>query len=83
MALKLDEPDHIVTAYAEKASGPGWANRPLFVVLRNSASGVYRVECVQPEDQPPEVQYLYEIADTVHRRLCAAVEKIVRRRKIW
>lgn len=65
--------DTIVTAYAERASGPGWANCPLWVIVKGS-DGVLREECIQADQQTPDMAVLYNIAAEVHLALRRAVK---------
>src|SRR5438552_91090 len=46
----LADDDAIVTAYAESAAGPGWANSPIWVIVRRR-DGNLRMECLQPDEQ--------------------------------
>lgn len=64
--------EHIVTVYAEPASGPGWSNSPLWVVVR-AVDGSLREECIQPPEQTNEMVLLYAIAACVHQQLKRAV----------
>lgn len=48
MTFKLGKHDKVVTAYAERASGPGWGNSPIWVIIRSNLDGAYRQECIQP-----------------------------------
>lgn len=52
--MKINDGDYIVTAWAEPASGPGWANRPVWVLVRNR-NGEHRVECLQPSEHTEEM----------------------------
>ncbi len=70
--MKLAKDDHVVTAYAQRASGPGWANVPLWIVVRD-ANGRLREECLQPEEQTPTMAALYNIAEAVHHAMRQAV----------
>jgi hypothetical protein len=67
----------IVTAWAESASGPGWANQPVWVLVR-SLSGDLRIECLQPEEQTPTMQTLHSISATVSGQMTKEAEKVVR-----
>ncbi|MEE4383750.1 MAG: hypothetical protein V2J02_17250 [Pseudomonadales bacterium] len=58
----------VVTVYAQPASGPGWGNSPVWVVLRER-DGTLRQECIQPEDQTAGMRHLYRIASEVHRQM--------------
>ena len=65
--------EHIVTAWAEPAAGPGWANRPLWVLIRDG-DGKLRVECIQPADQTVDMHILYSVSAAVHAQMTRAVE---------
>ena len=65
--------ESIVTAYAEPAAGPGWANRPLWVIVRDGNQKL-REECIQPEDQTQEMCALYSISAATHAAMVTAVK---------
>ena len=73
MDFKLSEHDHILTAYAESASGPGWGNTPIWVLIRSRLDGALRLECIQPPDQSPEMQILYRVSQAAHEGMTWAV----------
>lgn len=66
---KLGGHEYVVTAYAEPADGPGWSNRPLWIVIRDSATNRVRIEAIQPEDQTAEMRALYAISAHCHATL--------------
>jgi hypothetical protein len=74
----LEPEDQVVTVYAEPASGPGWSNTPLWVVVRNRMEGRLRMECVQPEFQTDVMHTLYPISAVVQRQLVREVELLAR-----
>ena len=76
--MKFAETDSVVCAYAESASGPGWANAPVWFVIRSRLDGTLRHECLQPDEQTPEMQHLYSTSLAAHLAMTAAV-----RRAIW
>ena len=78
MTLKLSEHDTIVTAYAESAHGPGWSNTPVWVIVRNG-DGVFRQECLQPEEQTADMRILFRVSESAHRCMTAAVQMDVKR----
>ncbi len=73
MTFKLREHDYIVTAYAEYAHGPGWANWPVWVVIKSRLDSTYRIECIQPEDQSAEILNIWQIANVVNKQFTEAV----------
>jgi hypothetical protein len=75
--VRLSEFDMIVAAYARKASGPGWSNRPLWVIVEDRRTGKLREECIQPHQQSEEIWRLYDIAAEVDVALYAAVKRLL------
>lgn len=75
--LVLSDGESIDAVKAEPASGPGWANSPLWVYIR-SRDGSIRVECLQPDEQPDEVLLLYGIAASVHGLMLKAINRAYR-----
>ncbi len=63
--LRMEPTDRIVCAYAERSSGPGWANSPLIVVIRDG-NGKPREEYIQPKDQSKEVILAYGMLASAH-----------------
>lgn len=78
--LKLFKDDAILTAYAERASGPGWANRPVWAIVRG-IDGKIRQECIQPEEMPHDMNLLYNLSEAAHLAMLNATESAVRRVK--
>ena len=74
--MKLKKDDHVVTAFAENASGPGWTNQPIWVVVRNRG-GDLRMECIQPRDQTRDMILLYGPSQASHGAMTAAVRRKV------
>jgi hypothetical protein len=74
----MEEAVKVVCAFAERASGPGWANSPLWYIVRDG-NGVLSMECLQPEEQGPEITMIYDVSASVHLALVAAVEKKLRK----
>lgn len=72
-ALNYNDEDRIVTAWAEKASGPGWHNTPIWVLIQNSM-GSYRIESLQPDEQTRDMRVLHSISDTVSYELTQIVK---------
>lgn len=76
----LAKHDRIVAVAAEPASGPGWSNTPLWIVIRSGLNGALRMECLQPEEQGDEILRLYRIAAAVHAKMAGAAERVMRKR---
>jgi len=77
MILKTEK---IVTAFAEYASGPGWANRPLWVIVRGADLRL-REECIQPKTQTAEMKALFRVSNAAHEAMKSAVEAAVEAKK--
>ena len=80
MSKRKPTQETVLTAYAEGASGPGWANQPIWVIVRDG-NGALRQECIQPERQTAEMLTLYRISQSAHLAMTAAVERIRGRRR--
>jgi len=76
----LPKGDTVITAFAEYANGPGWSNRPVWLIVRNS-KGILRQDCIQPEDQTNEIITLYSTSAAIHKAMTDAVTTFVTRRR--
>jgi len=79
--IKLTEHDSIITAFAEAAHGPGLANQPIWVVVRNRLDGSIRIECIQPSEASAEVLNLYKVSAASHEAMTSAVKAHLAKRK--
>jgi hypothetical protein len=66
----MDYP-YVVTAWAERPKGPGWANALVLVLFRDR-DGTLRVEAVQPGEQTPAMLYEFDHSELSARRLTSA-----------
>lgn len=73
--MKLGKHDHVIAAFAEPASGPGWANMPVWVFVRDAQDGSIRRECMQPDEQSEEIAILYRTCAAAHAAMTAAVTR--------
>lgn len=76
--IALKPRERVLTAFAERASGPGWSNRPLWIVIVSPTDGI-RVECIQPDDHTPAMIALYDVSEAAHSAMMRAVEAVIRR----
>ena len=76
--MRLEKNERIVTAYAQRASGPGWSNMPVWVIVRD-ANGNLREECIQPDEQTAEIAHLFHVSEAAHFAMVAAVERAIKR----
>ncbi|KGC15473.1 hypothetical protein DM48_314 [Burkholderia gladioli] len=72
--------EQVVTAYAEFASGPGWSNRPLWVIVRDE-NGKLREECIQPEEQTRDMHLMFRISYEAHSTMRDEAQKWLDKRK--
>lgn len=73
MSLKTDE--HVVAAWAERHSGPGWSNTTIEVLIRKNGTSDYRMESIQPHDQTPEMLTLFGVSCAAIGALTAVVRE--------
>ena len=66
----------IVCAFAEPAAGPGWANSPLWYILRDG-NGTLTMHCLQPDEQTAEIGLLYRTSAALHGTMVQAVENAI------
>lgn len=77
--MKLKRHEHIVTAWPECASGPGWANQIIWVII-SDGDGKLRQESIQPEEQSRGMVRLFSICATAHREFLATVRNTVNKK---
>lgn len=69
----INKDDSIVTAWGEYASGPGWSNRPIWIIIRNRV-GELRQECIQPKDQTTVLLSVFKFSALAHTEMVGAIE---------
>ena len=74
--MKLFPSDQIVTAWSEGFSGPGWSNRLVLVIVRDTMTGKLREESLQPSEQTDAMHILAAISEAMHGEMVAAVKEI-------
>ena len=78
--IVLQEGDRIIAVVPEYAKGPGWSNQPLWVHIVDRQNK-HRVECLQPNEQTPEMQILFRVCYEAHTSMMYAVYELVGGRK--
>ena len=73
--MHLNQGDIIITAYAESCAGPGWANTPIWVIVRD-LEGKMRLDCLQPDEQTHDMRLLYRLSEAAHQAMLNAIEKV-------
>lgn len=74
--IELRKNERIVAVVPESCTGSGWSNRVVWVYIRGDMGG-FRAECLQPDDQTPEMRTLFDSAAIMHRALVGAVPVVV------
>ena len=75
---KLKRGESIVTAYAESAAGPGWANTPIWLVVRDANQSL-RMECIQPSEHTAAMHTLYKLSQAAHQAMSSAAREALER----
>lgn len=73
----MDKQEHVVVAWAENASGPGWANRLVWVLLRDG-NGKLRLEDIQREEMSYRMSVLLDVNSASTQAMTTAVTKLER-----
>jgi len=71
----LGKDDYLVTAYPQYCAGPGWANTPVWLIIKNNESGKLREECIQPNEFSKDMHLLFNVALSAHNVFLNAVNK--------
>ena len=77
MKLKIPEGTRIVTAYGCALSGPGWRNKPLWIILRDK-DGRLSEMCMQPKEFTEWIMSLYPIQEAVNSELLFALHEAMK-----
>ena len=75
--IQLSPDENIIAVVPAFAAGPGWSNQPLWVYIEQSATKTLRTECIQPEEQSPEMRALFAPGAAMAAALvrCVSVEE--------
>ena len=65
----------LLAAWAEPASGPGWANQPVWCLFRDTRDGSHVVHGLQPHEVSAEVMQFYRISAAAHLEMTSAVQR--------
>lgn len=68
----------IISAWAEPAAGPGWANTPVWYIYRDH-DGILQQDCLQPDEQGSDVRKMYNISAAIHFQFLGLVEAAVKK----
>ena len=85
-SFTLGPGDSVLTAFAERCGGPGWANMPIWIVIRaQSPTGGgdrLRVEAIQPDEATPTLMTLARHSAAMHEAMTGAVEPYITRKRM-
>jgi hypothetical protein len=79
--MTLGEHENIIGAWAENPSGPGWSNQLIWVCIRDSWDGKFRVGAFQPEEFSSEMNHIFKIGVSASNALLSAAISAAKRRK--
>lgn len=71
---------HVVSAWAEHVGGPGWHNRPIWVLVR-AADHSLHLECIQPSEHTETMAILFNVSAEVHETLKRSAEIVLGRKE--
>jgi len=66
--------DMLVTAWASREGGPGWANWPIWVLVHDAAMR-YRVVAIQPTEHSPDMKALLDVSRAASDSMTRAVRR--------
>lgn len=72
--IELRDRDYVIGVIPERASGPGWSNQLVWVLIRD-CMGTVRTEAIQGRDFSKDVDTIFATANTAHMTLHNAVLK--------
>lgn len=71
--------EYVVTAFAERVSGPGWANTPITVVIAcPNELQKFRLAFLQPDEQSYDLKVVFPYSMQVQRDMLAAIQPLTR-----
>lgn len=77
---KID-PKHVVTAWVEKCSGPGWSNTPMWVLYRTpNGPSAYGIACIQPEHFDAGVFQLLDLSNEMHKLMTEHAKRLMEKK---
>jgi hypothetical protein len=74
---KMAKGDVIVTAYADRCTGPGWFNTPVIAIIRGE-SGKLREEYIQPDQFDQRMWDMHAISYETHAAMRQMAERILK-----
>lgn len=77
-AIRLGKTEHIVCHYPSAPSGPGWANRLVWVVIRDRQTDTHRVESIQLDCLSQQARALFPVALAAFNGLAYEISKVTK-----
>jgi hypothetical protein len=75
-ALRLLRGERVVAVVPENCAGGGWSNSVVWVHISDHLGNI-RTECLQPDEQTPEMRTLFDAGAMMHQALVKAVPVVV------
>jgi hypothetical protein len=75
-AVGAKKPQKVIHAWCELASGPGWQNSIVWVLLRDT-DGRLSLDGLQPREYGEVLRVMHAAADVANRTLCSLTRKSV------
>ena len=70
----LEKEESVLFAWAEECSGPGWANKPVWVLTRKRDHSL-RIFAIQPSEQTQRLLDLFGVSSAVNEAMVSAVKQ--------
>lgn len=80
MKIKLSQFEDIVAVVPEVCSGPGWINHVVWIHIVDSATGKYRLDCLQPDQITEKMWVMFDTLCAAHSTMKSLVGKLVERK---
>jgi hypothetical protein len=77
---RLAKHETVLTAYAERASGPGWSNTVVVVIVIDG-DGELRREWLQPEEQTEAMRLMYTVAAEAHALMTNEASRLLSQKR--
>lgn len=78
---RLRHTEYVATAFAESASGPGWANKLVWVIVCDRLDGSLRRISIQPDEQSDDMRMFHAVNEAAHAAMTGAAERLLKRER--
>ena len=76
--IPLNKDWNLVTAWGEECTGSSWRNDIVWAIVARAGTSEYKMLCLQPNEQSPQVKALHKISHVVNQTMCAQVAGFIR-----